>query len=524
MTTEKKNLKVFFLEDNPNDVELEVYELQKSGFDLSFEVARNRKEFLEKLQYTDANIILADYMLPDITGIEAINICREKKVDIPIIFITGQGNEQIAVDSLREGAIDYILKKNIVGLPARFSRALEIWQHRKAKERAEEDRQRFQQMLFQAQKMESVGRLASGIAHDFNNILTGILGTSELMLQDISKDSPYYEKLQTISTLCQRGASLVRRLLIFGRKFPLEFKRININSFIEETIGIIRYAVKSDIEIKSNLRDNVPEIFADTGQLSQMLLNMSLNAAEAMDGKGVLEIETKKYSISRHADKIDEYACLSMSDTGRGIPDTNIPKIFDPFFTTKEVGRGTGLGLTIVYSIVNSHGGWINVDSKLGKGTTFTIYFPVARQGLEKIPIYAGTEVGLENMKSSANETILFVEDNDEMRIQYTIILNRLGYSVLSAKNYEEALNIYSNAPQKIDLVISNIVMPNRSGMELYNELKSIEPDINFIFVADYGLDERSDYFTKDVKAVIKKPYNIYEIARVIKDVFQKKF
>jgi signal transduction histidine kinase len=279
MTEIKQKLKVFFLEDNPDDVELELHELKKGGFDVSFEVARNKEEFFEKLQDIDADIVLADYVLPDITGIEAIHICQEKKIDVPIIFITGIGNEQIAVDSLREGAIDYILKKNIVGLSARVSRAIEIWAERKAKERADAERQRFQKLLFQAQKMESVGRLASGIAHDFNNILTGILGFSELSLQDTPEDSPFCEKLRTMITLCNRGAALVKQLLIFGRKIPAELKKININSFIEETMGLLKHAVKEGVEIKLNFHDGIPEILADIGQLTQVLTRkMQLSA------------------------------------------------------------------------------------------------------------------------------------------------------------------------------------------------------------------------------------------------------
>jgi len=382
MITTQKILKVFLLEDNPDDVELELHELRKGGFDVSFEVARNRKEFFEKLSDLDADVILADYVLPDMTGIEAIHICQEKKIDAPIIFITGMGNEQIAVDSLREGAIDYILKKHIVGLSARVSRAIEIWAERKAKEKAETERQKFQQLLFQAQKMESVGRLASGIAHDFNNLLTGILGFSELILEDISKDSPFYERLQTISTLCQRGAALVKQLLIFGRKIPSEFKKIDINTLIEETMGLLYHAVKDGIEIRLNLQDDIPDILADMGQLTQVLINLTLNATDAMDGKGVLEFKTEKYSVARHADKTDRYVCISVSDTGCGIPDNNIQNIFDPFFTTKEVGKGTDLGLTIAYSIVNAHGGWIIVDSKLGRGTTFKIYLPAIQPEL----------------------------------------------------------------------------------------------------------------------------------------------
>lgn len=520
MTAFQQKLKVFFLEDNPDDVELELHELRKGGFEVTYEVARNRKEFLQKLAHLDADIILADYTLPDITGIEAIHICREKKMDVPIIFITGMGNEQIAVDSLREGAIDYILKKNIMGLPSRVSRAIEICAERKAKERAEADRQKFQQLLFQAQKMESVGRLASGIAHDFNNILTGILGFSELILQDTPKDSASYEKLRTISDLCKRAASLVKRLLIFGKRIPVEFKRTNINSFIEETMGLIKHAIiKDGIEIRLDLSEDIPDILADMGQLTQVFVNLSLNASDAMDGKGVLEFKTEKYGVARHTGKTDDYVCLSVSDTGCGIPDNNIQNIFDPFFSTKEIGKGTGLGLTIVYSIVTAHGGWINVNSELGKGTTFKLYLPSVRHETDDMSVYAGEDEIRKTGMPRGKETILLVEADEELRTRCTTILDELNYNVLSARNTEEAVDIYLTTTLKIDLIISDIIMPKKSGMDLFNELKSVSPDVKFILVTDYGLSEQIDYISREVKAVLKKPYDIQEMARVIREV-----
>jgi len=518
--TERRKLKVFFLEDNPDDVELELYELKRGGFDVIYEVARNRDEFLKKLPDLDADIILADYVLPDITGIEAIHIYHEKKIDIPIIFITGMGDEQIAVESLREGATDYILKKNIVGLSARVSRAIEIFVERKAKERAEAERLQFQQLLFQAQKMESIGRLASGVAHDFNNILTGILGFSELSLQDTPEDSPVHERLKTISALCKRGATLIRQLLIFGRKIPIEFKKININSFIEETLGLIRHAVEQGIEIKLDLLDGVPEINADTGQLTQVLVNLTLNATEAMNGKGVLKFKTERCIISR-TDKTEDYVCLSVSDTGCGIPDYDIPKIFDLFYTTKEVGKGTGLGLAIVYSVVNAHGGWIDVCSELDKGTTFKIYMPAIQQESADLS-YVSDIAGEKNVMSTGNETILFVEDEESLRNICPAVLNRFGYNVVSAKDGEEALKIYKSTPRKIDLIISDMVIPKKSGVELFNELKAINHDIKFILVTGYSLGEQFENIGREIKAVIKKPYSIIEMAHVVREVLDR--
>lgn len=382
MDNELRKLKVFFLEDNPDDVEIELYELKKGGFEVIYEVARNRKDFYEKLPTLDADLIIADHGLPDITGLDAIHICKENNVDIPIIFVTGVGDELIAVDSLREGATDYILKKNITGFSARVKRVLDIWAQRKAGEKAEDERQHFHELLLQSQKMESVGRLASGIAHDFNNIITGILGYSEFILKNLPQDSPENEKLQTIISLCKKGNALTKQLLIFGRKTPVEFSDTDVNYFLSETLNLIRHAVSEGVEIKLDLQKGIPEIKADQGQMTQVLLNLILNARDAMGGKGSLKIKTEKLTAMTPGGRFEEHVCISISDTGCGIPEEYISKIFDPFFTTKEVGEGTGLGLAIVYSIINSHSGWIKVYSEPGEGTTFKIYLPSKKQDI----------------------------------------------------------------------------------------------------------------------------------------------
>ncbi|MBI5188329.1 MAG: response regulator [Nitrospirae bacterium] len=526
--TERRKLKVFFLEDNPDDVELELHELRRGGFDVTSEVARNRKEFLEKLTDLDADIIIADYALPDITGIEAIHICQEKNIDAPIIFITGVGDELLAVESLREGAIDYILKKNIIGLPGRVSRVLEIWADRKAKEQADAERQRLQELLFQAQKIESIGRLAGGIAHDFNNILTGILGFTHLCLEDMPPGSQDYGRMRTIITLCERGADLTRQLLIFSRRMPMEPKRIDLNFFIEETMHFIRPMVEESVEIKLNLQKGIPEIKVDAGHLTQVLMNLAVNARDAMKNVGVLEFRTETYHLpedfpvmSQDAKKRD-YVCLSVSDTGRGIPEEDIPKIFDPFFTTKEVGKGTGLGLAIVYSVVNTHEGWIDVNSKLGEGTTFKIYLPAIQPELSEISAPAGEAEREKIMISRRDETILIVEDDDTLRTLCATTPNRLGYNVLSARDGEEALEIYRNEAKKIDLIISDMVMPKKSGMEVFNELKAINPDIKFIIVTGYGICEQIEHIPAEMNAVITKPYEIHKMAHLIREILDK--
>ena len=295
----EKSLKILFLEDNSDDVELEAYELRKAGYAIEYEVAMNRREFMAKIGSFRPDIILADYSLPDITGIDAISICAGLKMSVPVILITGEGNEQIAVDSLRLGAIDYIIKRNISGLPARVSRALEIWSDRKAKERAEAEEERLQYILFETQKVETIGRLAGGIAHDFNNILTGVIGYTELCMKDVPKDSITHERLQSIVTFSKRGADLVRQLLIFSRKVPLEFVTVDMNLFLQDTLRFLRRIIEETVDIRLELSTEPVGVRCDTGHFTRVLMNLVLNARDAMHGKGVLTIRTERTTFER---------------------------------------------------------------------------------------------------------------------------------------------------------------------------------------------------------------------------------
>lgn len=528
MSVETKRLKVFFLEDNPDDVELELYELKKSGFDVVYDVARNWKEFLDKLPNLSADIILADYSLPDITGIEAIALCRQMKIDIPVILITGEGNEMIAVDSLRLGAIDYLLKRNIAGLSARISRALEIWNEKKAKQRAEAEGKRLQELFLETQKMEAIGRLAGGIAHDFNNILTGIMGYSELSLQDAPKGSPLYQRLQSLIMLSQRGADLVKQLLIFSRKMPMECKTIELNSFVLETMQFISRMLEETIEIRYDLRKNLPRIECDTSQFTQVLMNLVLNARDAISSSGTITIKTEICSLTvdslpvRQAEPGKEYVCLSVSDTGIGIDSENVQKIFEPFFTTKELGKGTGIGLSVVYSIVEAHGGFINVNSQKGSGTTIKIYLPFVETlyRTDESPFYdsiADKELG----KVYGTETILFAEDEDVLRELIVYVLKSFGYNVLSARDGAEALDVYCSSQQKIDVVISDLMMPNKSGIDLFKELRALNPDVRFVLSTGYSLSEQDETVLEKMNAIVTKPYTPMQLAQLIRETMR---
>lgn len=522
-----KHLRVFFLEDNQDDVYLELRELSKAGFAIEHVVARNRNEFLDKLPMFTPDVILADYSLPDITGVEALGLCKKMKVDAPVILITGEGNEQIAVDSLRLGAVDYIIKRNISGLPARVSRALEIWADRKARERAEAEEKRLMRLLAENQKMEAVGRLTSGIAHDFNNILTGILGYSELCLNQAPADSELHERLQSIITFSRRGADLIKQLLIFSKKVPMEFEVVDLNAFIRETVQFLRRVIEETIDIRLELGDDAPKIKCDTRQFSRVLMNLALNARDAMEGKGVVTISTGGCSSQNGAapassgERGNEYAWLSVSDTGIGIKKENLDNIFEPFFTTKAPGKGTGLGLSIVHSVVTAHGGTVKVDSEKGRGTRFEIFLPALSsdkgEHAASEPRAIGRVRGAGGKRGG--ETILLAEDEDLLRKLAVYALVAQGYRVIVAQDGKEALDMYKAAGDAIALVISDMIMPNMGGVDLFRKIKALNPRAKFILITGYSLTDQDRDTLDKMDAILTKPYAAEALTGMIREI-----
>ena len=383
VSEEGMQLRVFFLEDNVDDIERELHELKRAGYDVAYDAAGSKKEFLEKLPSLQADIMLADYSLPDITGFEAIRAIRQQNIDIPVILLTGEGNEQVAVDSLRLGAVDYIIKRNISGLSARVGRALEIWSDRRARKRAEAEELKLQQLFFEKQMMEAIGKISGGIAHDINNILTGIMGFSEICLDEAEEGSEVYNRLETILTLSQKGAELVNQLLIFNRNLSMQMQEMDFNSFLMDTIHFLKRIVEETIEIQFDLYQYPLKVRCDTGQCAQVVIHLILHARNAMHGRGMITIKTEKCLLPDNTEPSSPgvsqklYACLTVADTGEGIDAADLQRIFDPLFTTKELAGGPGPGLSIVCSIVKTQGGEIKVFSEKGSGTTFKVYLPL---------------------------------------------------------------------------------------------------------------------------------------------------
>jgi PAS domain S-box-containing protein len=343
------------------------------------------------------------------------------------------------------------------------------------------------EQLRQAQKMEAVGRLAGGVAHDFNNLLTVMDCHVQFLLQDLDESTPQRPDVEAIKKATENAAALTRQLLAFSRKQILQPKLINLNDSISGIESLLRRLLGETVNVVTRLDTNLGQMKADPGQIEQVLMNLAVNARDAMPGGGTLTIQTRSVTVSetqanlRPGLRSGLHALLAVSDSGEGIPDDVKPHIFEPFFTTKEVGQGTGLGLATVYGIVKQSGGVIDVVTARGKGTTFNLYFPLTPgENSEQAQQYSVSS-GL-----SGTETILLVEDANALRAVATRILTSNGYNVLAAENGEAALRVFRKNQDKIDALLTDVVMPELGGRELAAIILADKPDIPILFMSGY--------------------------------------
>ncbi|NOQ96001.1 MAG: PAS domain S-box protein [Desulfobacterales bacterium] len=382
------------------------------------------------------------------------------------------------------------------------------------------ERKRLEAQLQQAQKMEALGTLAGGIAHNFNNLLMGIMGNASLMVSETDSAHPNYEKLKNIEKLVDSGSKLTQQLLGYAREGRYEIIPLNLNQLMKETSDTFR-ATKKEIRVHRELAENLFPIDADQGQIEQVLLNLYVNAADAMPGGGDLFLKTinvtdKDMKGRPYRPKPGNYVLLTVRDTGTGMDKRTTERVFDPFFSTKGLGKGTGLGLASVYGIIKAHGGYIDVESKKGSGTTFKIYLPGAEKKVEMVAKSAQQII-------KGNETVLLVDD-EPMVLEVGInMLKKLGYTVLEAKGGREAVKVYKANKYKIDLVILDMIMPDRGGGETYDQMKEIDPTVTVLLSSGYSIDgQATEILERGCNGFIQKPFTIKELSGRIREILEK--
>ena len=477
----KSPLRILHLEDDPNDAALIQSTLEIAGIACATTRVQNHDEFVAALERGGTDIIFSDYALPSFDGMAALRIAWKQYPDIPFILVSGTFGEELAIESLKSGATDYVLKQRLSRLLPAVRRAIQ-----EVETRAEH--KRLENQFIQAQKMEVIGNLAGGVAHDFNNMLGVIMGYSEIIMLKLPVEDPVREHVEQIQHAAERALGLTRQLLVFSRKQTVLPVVLDLNATLGSLNKMLRQLIDENIDLRIVAGRELGRINADSGYIGQVLMNLVINARDAMPNGGKLIVETGNALLDEnyagtHAGVIPgNYVMLAVSDTGAGMTDEVKAHLFEAFFTTKPKGKGTGLGLATCQTIVQQSGGHIGVYSEVGRGTTFKIYFPRVEQPLEvgARPIQTGS-------LPRGTETLLVVEDEPSVRHLARGILEAQGYHVLSAANGQEGLRVareHKGAP--IRLVVTDVIMPEMGGKAMADWLKTTYPDLKTLFTSGY--------------------------------------
>jgi signal transduction histidine kinase len=459
----------------------------------------------------DHDVYLVDYRLGADDGIELIRELVANGHDVPVIVLTGQGNRDVDVEAARAGAVDYLIKGEVS--PALLERTIRYAMRGHADMRA---LRKSEEGLRQAQKMEAVGQLAGGIAHDFNNLLTVISGYTEILLRRLGREAEGRKEIVEVSKAAERGARLIRQLLAYSRGQVLELRVLDLNNVVTETHAMLERVIGENIVFSTALTEDLGSISADKGQLEQIIMNLVVNARDAVAEGGTLLVATRNVTLTDDLRDTNagDYVMLTVTDTGQGMDAATAGRIFEPFFTTKVRNAGTGLGLSTVYGIVTQIGGHIEVESEPGIGTTFRLYFPrVAEEGEA---ITAQPPAGERSLVGS--ETVLMVEDEAALRAIGKEMLEEYGYTVLLAGDGVAALELAHKHPRPIQLLMTDILMPKMGGIELAERLSILCPDLKVLYTSGYNDGARSHQTLAGAR-YLQKPYAMDDLARTLREL-----
>ena len=521
-----------------------------TGYNYSVLVAEDGESAVSRADYALPDLILLDIMMPGIDGYETCRRLKQQEStgEIPVIFMSALAETGHKVKGLEAGAVDYVTKPlqqeellarvrvhlSIQDLSRRLKEANELLEarveartidlaaaNRELKEEIAE-RQAAQEQLRQSQKMEAIGTLAGGVAHDFNNILTAIMGFGSILRVKLEGDAKLSQYANSILISAGKAAKLTHSLLAFSRKQIIEIKPEGVNEIIRTIGEILHRVIGEDIELRCSFSPEELVFMGDSGQIEQVLMNLAVNARDAMPTGGILRLSTERVELTEElldgALKPGSYARITVSDTGCGIAEDIRQRIFEPFFTTKEVGKGTGLGLSIVYGIIRQHGGGVTVQSEDGRGTSIRVHLPLVssyRTRRESEPVVK--PVG-------GVETILLAEDNDGVRSFMVQTLEDYGYHVIEALNGEDALAKYRTDSGRIRLMILDVVMPRMNGREVYDEVRKEGGEVRVLFCSGYTdeIIERKGIVEEDGVGYLSKPVTMQGLLAKVRETLDR--
>ena len=508
-----RHVRILLVDDDPQALPLIDTALFEAPFRFEADIAPTVRTGLARILRDEHDIYLIDHRLPDGNGLELITTAISRGATRPFILLTGHGSGDLDEAALQAGAADYV-EKHLVGsqLGRSIRYALRDFDARRTLQQRDEQ-------LRQAQKMEAIGRLAGGVAHDFNNLLTAIIGYTEVITDRLSPDDPTAADTGEIRRAADRAAALTRQLLAFSRKQVLNPSLLRINESLGSLLQMLPRLIGDHIRLETRLAPDTGTVLADASQLEQVVVNLVLNARDAMPEGGRLTIETGNVLLTPARIEAEAlalepgtYVMLAIGDTGTGMTPETKARVFEPFFTTKPQDKGTGLGLATVFGIVEQSGGGIHVDSVLGRGTVMRVYLPVADgpEAAEERPAPAPPLGGA--------ETILLVEDNESVRHLLARALRRRGYTVLDAASGDEALALSAGHEGAIDMLLTDVVMPGMRGPTLASRLSALRPGMRVLFMSGYTGDAPGDAGAEaEVFPLLQKPFTPAQLTERIR-------
>jgi signal transduction histidine kinase len=502
------------VEDSDEDAELVIRKLRRGGYDVRFERVDTALAMSVTLENRGWDVIICNFSLPHFTGPDALQLLRGRNADIPFIYISGMIGEEPAIAALKQGAHDYVMKGSLKRLLPAIQRELKEAERRR--EKAQLERQRRQQERF-----EAIGRLAGGVAHDFNNLIGAILGWAELGQEEARNESGLQDRFMQIRNQAERAAGLTAQLLAFARRQVLRPVKLDVNKSISDMRSFLASGMGENIELKIILDAHLDVIEADPSQLGQITMNLCINARDSMPTGGRLIVEThnvefdKEFCDRNSAGRPGRYVMLVISDTGIGMDAATVDRLFEPFFTSKDLDRRKGLGLATVYGIVKQHGGFLNVCSEVGKGTTFRVYFP-STTGRPAEPQPPTAAIFL-----TGSETILVAEDHEGIRAVANEILSSSGYRTTLAADGQEALRLFRQDPTRIDLAILDVSMPGLSGTEA--QISAIRPELPVVFTSGHTSESASlNLKIAAGAAFLQKPYALKTLCQIVRNTLDR--